>query len=141
MMKTLILSLTVAVLGSAAYADTLVAARTVRSLQILGPEDVYIKDIVTPGTYSALEDVVGMETRVAIYAGRPIRSGDVGPPALVDRNQIVALTYIKGGLNISVEARALGRGGAGDVVRVMNLGSRSTVSGIVQSDGSIVVKN
>jgi flagella basal body P-ring formation protein FlgA len=141
MMKILVFSMTLVLLGTSVQADTLVAARTIRSKAIVGPEDVYIKDIDTPGAYTALDDVVGMEARVALYAGRPIRSGDVGPPALVDRNQIVALTYIKGGLSISVEARALGRGGAGDVVRVMNLASRSTVSGVVQSDGSIVVKN
>lgn len=141
MMKILVFSMTFVLLGTSVQADTLVAARTIRSKAIVGPEDVYIKDIDTPGAYTALDDVVGMEARVALYAGRPIRSGDVGPPALVDRNQIVALTYIKGGLSISVEARALGRGGAGDVVRVMNLASRSTVSGVVQSDGSIVVKN
>jgi flagellar basal body P-ring formation protein FlgA len=37
------------------------------------------------------------------------------------------------------DGRALGRAGIGDVVRVMNLGSRQTVSGLVLADGSIVV--
>ena len=50
---------------------------------------------------------------MAIYAGRPVRPGDLGPPALVERNQLVPLVYQPGGLAISTEGRALGRGGGG----------------------------
>ena len=83
--------------------------------------------------------VVGQEARVAIFAGRPIGPSDIGPPALIDRNQIVLLTYRKGAITIVTEGRAMGRGGVGDLVRVMNLASRTTVSGHVAEDGTIRV--
>lgn len=119
--------------------DTLVAARTIPSRAIISLEDVALKEGDILGGLDTLADVIGKEARVAIYAGRPIRRNDIGSPALVERNQIVTLDYSKGGLKISVEARALGRGSAGDVLRFMNLDSRSTILGTVQRDGSILV--
>ncbi|MEY8143827.1 flagellar basal body P-ring formation chaperone FlgA [Falsihalocynthiibacter sp. CO-5D18] len=125
--------------ANVSYGETLVAARTIPSHTIISPADVAIKDGNTLGALTLLEEVIGQEARVAIYAGRPIRRNDIGAPALVERNQIVKLAYSSGVLNISVEARALGRGSAGDVLRFMNLDSRTTISGTVQDDGSILV--
>ncbi|MEM9971263.1 MAG: flagella basal body P-ring formation protein FlgA, partial [Pseudomonadota bacterium] len=42
-------------------------------------------------------------------------------------------------LTIRTEGRVLDRGAVGDRVRVMNLTSRSTVSGIVAAGGTVVV--
>ncbi len=52
---------------------------------------------------------VGMETRVTLYAGRPVLAADLGAPAIIDRNQLVALSYRNGALMIVTEGRALGR--------------------------------
>jgi len=128
-----------ALLATTAPADTLVAARTVRSHAIITPNDVAVKDIAIPGAFTLPEEAIGQEARVVLYAGRPIRPGDIGPAAIVDRNQIVRLIYQSSGLQIIAEGRSLGRGGVGDFIRVMNLTSRTTVSGIVAADGSIAV--
>jgi flagella basal body P-ring formation protein FlgA len=77
--------------------------------------------------------------RVVLYTGRPIRPGDVGPAAIIDRNQIVTLLFSRNGLKIATEARALGRAGVGDRVRVMNLASRSTITGTVDRHGRVLV--
>lgn len=127
------------VLPAAAPAETVVAARTIRSQAILTPADLTIIAKTIPGTLETAEQAVGLETRVVLYAGRPIRPGDVGPPAIIERNQIVTLLYRRGGLSIAAEARALGRAGVGDMLRVMNLASRTTVSGTVRADGTVTV--
>lgn len=132
------LVLTVAAL-STAQADTVVSARSVRALAVIGPDDLAMIAEDIPGAASRLVEVLGMEARVMLYAGRPIRLDQVGPPALIERNQIVTLIYMAGGLTIATEARSLDRAGLGDVVRVMNLASRKTVSGTVQPDGSVAV--
>ena len=67
--------------------------------------------------------------------------GDIGPPAIITRNQIVGLRYYANGINISTEGRALERGAVGDRIRVMNLGSRATIFGQVLNDGTIQVRN
>lgn len=126
-------------LPSPGGAETLVAARTIRSQAILTPADLTVIAKTIPGTLDNSEQAVGLEARVVLYAGRPIRPGDVGPPALVERNQIVTLLYRRGALVIAADARAMGRGGIGDSLRVMNLSSRSTVTGIVQADGTVTV--
>ena len=123
-----------------ASADTLVAARTLRAQTILGPDDVAVAAGTLPGTATDPSEVIGLETRVAIYQGRPIRPADLGAPAIVDRNQAVVLIYAAGALTITAEGRALGRGGVGDRIKAMNIGSRTTVSGVVAGDGTILIQ-
>lgn len=136
MMRTLLALLLLTV---PALAESLVATRTIRAQSVLSPEDVTLVAAALPGALSDAAQAIGFEARVAIYAGRPIRAEDLAPPALVSRNQLVSLIYLSGGLAISVEGRALERGAEGAVVRAMNLGSRTTVSGKVGPDGAIYV--
>lgn len=126
-------------LAAPAMADTVLASRTIRAQSIIGPSDVMVKSVETPGAATRAEAVIGLEARVSLYAGRPIRMSDVGKPALVDRNQIVPLVFEHNGLRITTEGRSLGRAGAGEIVRVMNISSRHTVSGRVLPDGRIMV--
>ena len=126
-------------LAGPASADTVVAARTVRAQAILTPADLTVVDGQTPGTFRRPAEAVGQEARVVLYAGQPVRIDEVGPPAIVERNQIVPLLFRRGGLSIVTEGRALGRAGAGDRLRVMNIGSRNIVTGTVGADGRIRV--
>jgi flagella basal body P-ring formation protein FlgA len=128
-----------ALMAPPVFAETLVANRTIRAETILAPSDLVVIQREIPGMLRSKEEAIGMETRVALYSGRPIHPEDIGPPAIIDRNQIVTLRYQRGGLVIATDARALSRAGVGDVVRVMNLASRSTVSGVVLNDGTVRV--
>lgn len=120
-----------------ALADTLVTTRTIRAQEILTEADVAL---VPGGTgFDDSLQVIGMEARVAIYANRPIRPADIGPPALIDRNQVVTVEFSSGPLRILTEGRALERAGLGEPVRVMNLASRTTVTGRVRADGIVIV--
>jgi flagella basal body P-ring formation protein FlgA len=138
MLKCFLVSLLL--MPTALLAETVVATRTIRSHAIIGPNDVTIKPVESSGSLSEIRDAVGKEARVILYAGRPIRPGDVGPVALIERNQIVPLVFISGNIKISTEARSLGRGGEGDFIRVMNLSSRTTITGEISADGSVTVK-
>jgi flagella basal body P-ring formation protein FlgA len=122
-----------------AVAETLVAARTIRSQAILTDSDLSVIAKTIPGALQFPDEAIGLETRVVLYAGRAIRPSDIGPPAIIERNQVVTLIFRRGSLTIAADARSLGRGGIGDAIRVMNLSSRSTVTGIVQSDGTLLV--
>lgn len=119
-----------------AFADVLVAARTIPAQSVIGPSDLVLARMEAAGGIDDPALLVGMEARVALYAGRPVRPGDVGLPAIVDRNQIIPLIYDAGGLYIATEGRALGRAGVGEVIRVMNLTSRSTVTVKIGNDGA-----
>jgi flagella basal body P-ring formation protein FlgA len=133
--------LTVILMPGLCFADSIVATRTVRALTVLTEADMTLVAAEIPGAMTDLDAALGQEARVTLYAGRPIRPGDLGPPATVDRNQIVTLAYEASGLGILTEGRALERGGTGDVIRVMNVASRSTVSGQIDADGSVRVSS
>jgi flagella basal body P-ring formation protein FlgA len=126
-------------LGSVAGADTLVATGTIRSQGLIGPADVMLIEGDTPGALSDPLDALGMEARVNLYPGRPIRAADLQPPAVIERNEIVTLQFRQGGLLILTEGRALDRAGVGERLRVINLSSRSTVSATVLSAGLVEV--
>lgn len=117
-------------------ADVLVAARTIPAQSVIGPSDLVLARLDSPGGVDDPALLIGMEARVALYAGRPVTPGDVGLPAIVDRNEIIPLIYNAGGLHISTEGRALGRAGAGEVIRVLNLTSRNTVTAKIGQDGA-----
>jgi flagella basal body P-ring formation protein FlgA len=133
-------ALLVAVLAAGAVlADSVQPVRAIRSKTVLAPEDLTVVAETVPGAVESLEEAVGMETKVALYPGRPILAGQLGAPALVERNAMVRMRYVNGPLTIVTEGRALDRAAAGDAVRVMNLVSRQTVTGTVAADGSIEV--
>lgn len=122
-----------------AAAEILVPARTIPARAVIMPEDLVLSDQVVPGAVTDAAQAVGMEARVALYAGRPINPSDLVPPALVERNAVVPLIYQGGGLTIATEGRALDRAGAGELIRVMNLESRTTVTARVGLDGAAYV--
>jgi flagella basal body P-ring formation protein FlgA len=120
-------------------ADSIVATRTIRAQTVLTEEDFTLVAAEIPGAMTDPAQVIGQEARVTMYAGRPILAGNLGAAALVERNQTVSLVFRSSGLSILTEGRALDRGGVGDVIKVMNLASRTTVTGTVAPDGSVMV--
>lgn len=127
-------------IGSTAVAEVIVPVRTIPAREIIRAEDLIRKQADISGAYSNPLEIVGKEARVALYAGRPIKPGDVGPPAIISRNDLITLIFSQGSLRISIEGRALGRGSVGETIRAMNMVSRVTVSGVVMSNGSIEVQ-
>jgi flagella basal body P-ring formation protein FlgA len=137
-MRLLVMALMMMV-PQALLADSIVATRTIRAATVLTAEDFTTVAAEIPGALTDAAQVIGLEARVTLYAGRPILAGDLGAPALVERNQTVSLVFRSSGLSILTEGRALTRGGVGDVIKVMNLASRTTVMGTIEMDGSVSV--
>ncbi|UWQ14297.1 flagellar basal body P-ring formation protein FlgA [Aliiroseovarius sp. M344] len=140
-MKALFIALLFIATASAAVSETVVAARNIRANVVITATDLKLVSSDLANGFGSIDDVVGQETRVVLYAGRPVMVNDIGPPALVERNQIVTLAYVAGPLTILADGRSLGRAGVGDRVRVLNLSSRTTVTGSVEADGTISVSN
>lgn len=127
------------ILATPGFAEIVVAARTIPAQSVIAPDDLLLRDVIVPGTVTNPDQIIGMETKVALYAGRPIRPGDVGYPAVVTRNQIIPLIYERSGLVIKTDGRALDRAGPGELIRVMNIASRNTVTARVGADGAAYV--
>ncbi|QJF52980.1 flagellar basal body P-ring formation chaperone FlgA [Roseobacter ponti] len=133
------LSCLIIALGVEVVAETIVPVRTIRAHAIIAESDLTIRSGTVSGAIDHVSYAIGQEARTTLYAGRPIRFDDIGPPALVSRNQIVPLRFEGSGLVIMTEGRSLERGSLGDRVRVMNLDSRATLFGKVREDGSVQV--
>ena len=74
-----------------ALSDSLVATRTIRAQTALTAEDVTSVAMDIPCALTDPAAAIGQETRKVIYAGKPILAGDLGPSAIVERNQIIPL--------------------------------------------------
>jgi len=116
------------------------ATRTLRATQVIGPDDLAPgREAARPGFVSDPAQAVGMEARVTLYAGRPVPLSGLAPAALVERNQLVTLVFRHGGLEIRAEGRALGRAGPDETIRVLNLASRTAVTGRAVAPGLVSV--
>jgi flagella basal body P-ring formation protein FlgA len=125
--------------GNASQAETVVAARTIPAQSVIQSTDLAIIEQTVPGAIADPMDAIGKEARIALYAGRPVRAGDIAAPAIVDRNEIIQLIYQGGALTISTEGRALERASAGEFIRVINITSRNTVTARISEDGAAYV--
>lgn len=115
-------------ISNSTVAGDIFAARTLRVGVIVDAGDVQLH---SPEDQKQMEQMLGLEVRRAVYAGHPVTLAHLGPPTLVQRNEIVAMGYRAGGLGIRTEGRALSRGGKGEIVEIMNLTSRQTVRAVV----------
>lgn len=131
----------IVMLAGPALAESVVATRTIRPQEVIAPADVKLSDAQVPGAHQRLEGVIGLEAKYALYPGRAVMRGALTRPALIERNQYVAIIYEMGGLRIVTDGRALDRGAAGERIRVMNMSSRATLFGTITPKGTINVSN
>lgn len=134
-----VLTLLMVLWPSTVLPESLVATRLIRATDVIGAGDVAYHAQTVTGAATHPDQVIGLEARVALYPGRPVRLADLGPAAVVERNDIVRMVYRRGGLVILSEGRALARAGLGDTIPVMNLGSRQSVQGVVATTGLVEV--
>lgn len=138
-MRAMFYALALVCVATAVGAQAVAVNRPLRAGELIGAQDLGFLDIEVPDGFLDPRDLVGLEARVNIYPGRPIRAREVGMPTVVQRNAVVPLIFQRGGLTITLEGRALQQAGDGESVRVMNLSSRSTVTGIATASGAVVV--
>ena len=127
----------IAMLPLAVAADELTAVRTLPAGTLLTAGDVTVTASARQGLTPA--EALGKQLRVAVYEGRPIAASHLTTPTLVRRNQIITLAYDSPALRIETEGRALAAGGAGEVIRVMNIASRATLTARINPDGTATV--
>jgi flagella basal body P-ring formation protein FlgA len=122
--------------------EAAVLARNVERNEVLKSSDVVVerRPKAEVGTDAAGRDrAIGMQARRQLRAGQALRVADLAKPDLVQRDQNVTLIYETAGLYLTVRGKALDSGTEGDVVNVMNLQSKRTVSGTVTGRGQVSI--
>ena len=117
-------------------------ARNVERNDVLKSSDVMVerRPKAEVGADAAARDrAVGMQARRQLRAGQAMRTADLAKPDLVQRDQNVTLIYEAPGIYLTMRGKALDNGTEGDVVNVMNLQSKRTLSGIVIGRGQVSI--
>lgn len=83
--------------------------------------------------------IVGKIARRTLLPGAPIPWNAVTEPKAVLNGAKIRIVFEEGGLNITTYGAALQSGSVGEIISVRNLDSGYTVTGTVQSDGSVRV--
>ena len=123
--------------------EAAILARDVERNEVLKSSDVVIerRPKLAVGNDAASRDrAVGMQMRKAA-SRRPaaLRTADLAKPDLVQRDQTVTLIFQSGGLYLTIRGKALEGGTEGDVVSVLNLQSKRTVTGTVIGRGQVSI--
>ena len=122
--------------------EAAVLARGVERNEVLKASDVLVerRPKAEVGADAATRDrAVGMQARRQLRAGQAVRVADLAKPDLVQRDQNVTLIYESPGLYLTVRGKSIENGTEGDVVSVMNLQSKRTVSGVVTGRGQVSI--
>jgi flagella basal body P-ring formation protein FlgA len=138
-MRALFLAIFLSVAGVPAAGQSVTVEQPVRAGDILTAGDLAFIDLQIADGFADPRALDGLEARVNLYPGRPIRQVEVGARTVIRRNAVVPLVFTRGGLTITLEGRALQPAGDGESLRVMNLSSRSTVTGVATATGTVLV--
>src|SRR2546421_906527 len=122
--------------------EAAVLARGIERNEVIKSSDVVIerRPKSEVGADGATRDrAVGMQARRQLRAGQALRTADLAKPDLVQRDQNVTLIYDAPGIYLTMRGKALDNGTEGDVVNVMNLQSKRTLSGTVTGRGQVSI--
>jgi flagella basal body P-ring formation protein FlgA len=122
--------------------EAAVLARGVERNEVIKSSDVLMErrpKAEVGNDVAGRDGAVGMQARRQLRAGQALRAADLAKPDLVTRDQNVTLIYESSGLYLTIRGKALEGGTEGDVVNVLNLQSKRTVSGVVVGRGQVSV--
>ena len=122
--------------------ETAILARAVERNEVIKSSDVVVerRPKAEVGNDLAVRDrSVGMQARKQLRVGQALKTADLAKPDLVQKDQGVTLVYQAAGLHLTIRGKALEGGTEGDVVNVLNLQSKRTVSGVVIGRGQVSI--
>lgn len=84
--------------------------------------------------------LVGLTPRRGISAMKPIMAGDVQPPVIIKKGEIVTMMLKNNIINLTTQGRAMDDGSEGDIIRVMNTTSKQVVGATVTGPQAVSIK-
>jgi flagella basal body P-ring formation protein FlgA len=90
--------------------------------------------------YPSIDQVVGLQAKRTIRAGRALDSHNVEPPPVIRKGEPVKIIVDKGALQITTSGVAIMDGRPGDFIRVKNIRSSKLVYCRVDAPGVVSVE-
>lgn len=120
-----------------------VATRRLQPGEAIGPADVRAVQVPDRGlagnVVTDVSQVLGQAPKRTIIAGQPLTAADVGTQVLVAKGETVVIVVETSSMSLSAQGTALGPGGRGDVIQVMNPLSRAVVAARITGPGRAVI--
>lgn len=123
--------------------EVAVLTRSVERTDILKSADVVVERrprAEVGSDAAAREQALGMQMRRPLRSGQPLRAADLVRPDLVQRDQAVTVIFQTAGLYLTTRGKALDNGTEGDIVSVLNIQSKRTVTGTVTGRGQVTIQ-
>jgi flagella basal body P-ring formation protein FlgA len=128
----------------AVIGNYLTATRVLAAGQKLQPDDLALAsgDLANlpAGTLHDSTEAIGKTLRNSLSPGQALRANQLIAPLVIHRGQNVKVISSGKGFSIKAEGKAANNAAEGELVRV-RMQSGRTISGIAQSDGSIILSN
>lgn len=106
---------------------------------LIGEADIVWKSMpearLPRSTITEADQIIGMAAKHSLQAGKPLSSGDVRRPLLVNRGETVTMVLRTQSMQLTAKGRALQHGSRGDTIRISNLQTNTVVDAIVTGPG------
>ena len=123
--------------------DLIVPAHDIARGAVIGDGDLDTKSVPVLRANDSLirnaDAITGREAKRALHAGEFLRASDFKRPTLVAKGSSVTMIFEAPGMSLSAVGRALGEGGEGDSIAVLNPTSYRQVVGVVMGPGIVKV--
>jgi len=94
------------------------------------------RDVVTD-----VDRAIGLAARNSMQTGQVVRAADLAKPDVVQRNDVVTLTYAMPGILLTIRGKALDAGAEGDTISVLNEQSKRTLQALVTGPGRAMISS
>jgi flagella basal body P-ring formation protein FlgA len=127
--------------SAAAKVEVLTYNRSLEAGEIVQPEDLsWTKVAAAPaGAPRDADALIGKAAKRPLRSGAAALTRDVTSPQVVKRDDMVEVVFAMDGVNLSLQAKAMGPAAVGDTISLMNLSSKKVIQAVVAAPGKAVV--
>ena len=122
--------------------EVLTYARSLAAGDIIQPEDVVWTSLqahlAPAGGPQDAEAVIGLTARRALRAGAPVGARDLASPQVIARNDMVQVSFVSGGVTLTVTGRATRDAALGEAVPIINTSSGRTIDAVAAGPGRAI---
>ena len=123
--------------------DIPVLARRINKGEVINNGDIaWVRvraNSVARDTITSADLLVGMAPRRGLTVDKPVHMGEVQPPVVVKKGNLVTMLLRTDIMTLTAQGRAIDNGARGDTIRVMNTQTAMVVEGRVAGPDTIII--
>lgn len=96
---------------------------------------------VNRNVVTSTDDLIGMAARRSLRAGTILRPNDIETPVMIEKGTLVTMAVTTDAMKLTATGRALEDGSRGDVIRLVNVSTHTTIEGVVVSPRQVTIQS